>query len=173
MIPGKLYRTAKRHRNKKWDTIKQSHLQAELHSALKRAQGATSKHIRRQLVPNTHSNRKKRQIILFSSAPQDHQSKLSQSSWTYSITRCNRMTQILMQRVVRSVINLIEQAQDTNLPFVPQTTKFILTQTIPTANNTIKQALTRLCRYSYGGVILQVEQNIHIETPLEHTRTIK
>ena len=53
------------------------------------------------------------------------------------------MIQILMQRVVRSVINFIEQTQDTNLSSVAQTTKLILTQPFRTANNTIKQTQGR------------------------------
>ena len=44
-----------------------------------------------------------------------------------------------MKSVVRSVVNLIEQTQGTDLPSVPQTTKFTLSQLLRTANNTIQK----------------------------------
>ena len=52
--------------------------------------------------------------------------KLTQCSWSSSITSCNKMMQILMQKVVRSEINLIEQTRGTDLFSVPQTTRLTL-----------------------------------------------
>ena len=65
------------------------------------------------------------------------------------------MTQILMQRVARSVMSLLEQKQGTDLPSVPQTTKYTLTQPFRIAN-TIQQTQVRLRqRRPHGGTILQ------------------
>ena len=64
-------------------------------------------------------------------------------------------------------MNLIEQPQDTPLPSVPQTAKFTLTQFSRTESNPLQQALRR--RHTHGGTILHAEQNICIETALEHT----
>ena len=57
------------------------------------------------------------------------------------------MMQILKQRVVRSVINLIEQTQGADLPSVPQTKEFILTQ--PSSH----------CEQHYPAIIFQLGQN--------------
>ena len=80
-----------------------------------------------------------------------------------------------MQRVVRSVINITEQTQGPDLSFVPQTTKFILTQPFHTAkkhypansNETPQMTSIRGCHQDYVG------QTICIETALGHTWTIK
>ena len=110
---------------------------AQVHNALKRAQGATTKYARRQQVPQTNSSRQKRPTELISLAAPDHQSKLTQRGRSSTITSCNKMLQIFIHRVVHSVINPIEQTQDTNLLSVLQTTKLTLTQHFRTANNTI------------------------------------
>ena len=66
--------------------------------------------------------------------------------------------QLLIHREVHSVINLVEQTQDTNPLSVPQTTKLTLPQAINTANNTIQQTQIRLHRrHPHGGTILQAE----------------
>ena len=84
------------------------------------------------------------------------------------------MMLIHMQRLVRFVINLIEQTQGTDLPSVPQTTKFTLTQPLRTANNPIQQTQMRLRgRHLHGGTILHIGQKLCIEAALEHTWTIK
>ena len=54
------------------------------------------------------------------------------------------MIQMLIHRMVHSVINLMEQTQVTDLPFVPQTTKLTLIQPFHTANNIIQQTQMRL-----------------------------
>ena len=69
-----------------------------------------------------------------------------------------------MQRMVHSVISIIEITQGTDLPSVPQTTKFTLTQPFRTANNTIQQTQMRLRRrHQHGNIPLKVGQNICIE----------
>ena len=78
---------------------------------------------------------------LISSAARDHQSWLTQSRWRSSITSCNKMMQILMQRVVRSVINLIEQAKGSDLSSVSQTTRFILTQPFHALRTTLSSKI--------------------------------
>ena len=82
--------------------------------------------------------------------------------------------QMPMQRVVRSVVILIEQTQGTVIFSVPQTTKFTVTQPLRTANNTIQQTEMKFPRrHPHGGTLLQVEQHICIDKALEHTWIIK
>ena len=90
------------------------------------------------------------------------------------VLRAAKMSQILIHRVIHSVINLIKQTQGTNLPSVLETTKLTLTQLFCTPNNTIQQTQIRLPqRHSFGSTMLQAGQNICIETALKYTWTIK
>ena len=107
--------------------IKLSPLKTQAHRSLKRAQGATTKHTRWQQVQQTHSSMQKRPTELIGSAARGQQRQLTQGSYSSSITRCNKIRRIPMHRVVRIVINLIEQTQGTALHSVPQITKFVLT----------------------------------------------
>ena len=50
------------------------------------------------------------------------------------------MFQLLIHRVVHSVINPVEQTQGTDLASMPRATKFTLTQPFRAASNTIQQA---------------------------------
>ena len=74
------------------------------------------------------------------------------------------MMQILMQKKVRYVINLTEQAQGTNLPSAPQTTKFNLAQPVMEFNFLAAGPLK-----SYRNILIlitQFLQNLSIHTDL-------
>ena len=75
----------------------------------------------------------------------------------------NKIIQILIHRVIHSVIHFIEQTQGTNLSSVPQTTKLTLTQSFYIANNTIHQTLMRPRRWHpHEGTILQTVSMVKI-----------
>ena len=70
--------------------------------------------------------------------------------------------------MVHSVINLVKQTQGTDLPSVPQTTKFTLAH-FRTANNPNQQTQMKLrTRHPHVVTILQAEQILCIETARAH-----
>ena len=120
--------------------IKLSPQYVQAHGVFKKVQGVTSKHAWRQQLPPTHSSKQKWLTELISSAAQNHRSQLTQISWSSSIASCNKIMQIFIHRVFRSVINLIEQTTipqknkaHSLLPSIPQKTKLTLSQPFRTA----------------------------------------